>query len=46
LVKYLQSSQCKIPWTYSDIKETWELAQRDLEEIFEPDAQMQMTNKI
>ncbi len=45
-MKYLQSSQCKIPWTYSDIKETWELAQRDLEEIFEPDAQMQMTNKI
>lgn len=33
LMKYLQSSQCKIPWTYNQIKETQELAQRDLEQL-------------
>lgn len=30
LLKYLQSSQCKIPWTIQEINETWEYAQRDL----------------
>lgn len=35
IVKHLQSSQCKIPWTDGEIKETWEFAQRDLMEVQE-----------
>ena len=32
LIRYLQSSQCKIPWTSREIQEAWFLAQRELDE--------------
>lgn len=37
LIKYVQGSQCKIPWTDEEIQQTWELAQHDLSGKFEPD---------
>lgn len=32
LLRYLQSSQCKIPWTSREIREAWDMAQRELDE--------------
>lgn len=38
LVRYLQGSQCKIPWTSREIYEAWDMAQRELEENEDDDS--------
>jgi hypothetical protein len=38
LVRYLQGSQCKIPWTSREIYEAWDMAQRELDENEDDDS--------